>query len=289
MKYLIFIFFVSIIGCQSSNTYVEEIEQWRLDRVEKLTAPIGWASLSGLHWINQDTMFIGGSEHDIVFDDKLDEAIGAVIKTGDELNFVSSVPGINESDKEVELIPIKTDQDEVPSRFSYKQWEWTFIERGGKTGLRVWDTLHINRSKYIELDYYPIDPNLNILAEFHAYDPPLEKSLQNVLGMTVAQVVPGELRFKINGQEQSLQVLSGTEDEFFIIFSDGTTGGDTYGGGRYLYSPKPTDGSTSCYIDFNKAYTPPCGFTEFATCLLPTQENTLLVEIEAGEMYHFDH
>jgi hypothetical protein len=107
--------------------------------------------------------------------------------------------------------------------------------------------------------------------------------------MTIPQKIPGELKFRLEGEELSLLPLDGGPDQFFIIFADETTAGETYGGGRYLYIPKPEKGSTNCIIDFNKSYTPPCGFTEHATCLLPSKENTLPVEIRAGEMYLFDH
>jgi hypothetical protein len=36
-------------------------------------------------------------------------------------------------------------------------------------------------------------------------------------------------------------------------------------------------------IDFNKAYNPPCAFTEFATCPLPPDQNKLKVMVTAGE------
>jgi uncharacterized protein (DUF1684 family) len=37
-------------------------------------------------------------------------------------------------------------------------------------------------------------------------------------------------------------------------------------------------------LDFNKAYTPPCAFTPYATCPLPPSQNRLAVPIEAGEL-----
>ena len=37
-------------------------------------------------------------------------------------------------------------------------------------------------------------------------------------------------------------------------------------------------------LDFNKAYNPPCAFTEFATCPLPPRENWLTAGVEAGEL-----
>jgi uncharacterized protein (DUF1684 family) len=41
-------------------------------------------------------------------------------------------------------------------------------------------------------------------------------------------------------------------------------------------------------IDFNKAYSPPCAFTNFATCPLPPDQNRLPLSIHAGEKYR-DH
>ena len=77
-------------------------------------------------------------------------------------------------------------------------------------------------------------------------------------------------------------------DEFFIIFEDETTGASTYGGGRYIYVPRPKDGNKT-FVDFNKAYNPPCAFTAYATCLLPTPENKLALAIPAGEKSYGDH
>jgi len=37
-------------------------------------------------------------------------------------------------------------------------------------------------------------------------------------------------------------------------------------------------------LDFNRAYSPPCAFTDFATCPLPPAPNRLSVAIEAGEL-----
>ena len=58
-------------------------------------------------------------------------------------------------------------------------------------------------------------------------------------------------------------------------------GKDTYPAGRFLYAEMPKDGEV--VLDFNKAYSPPCAFTSFATCPLPPRQNRLDVRIEAGE------
>ncbi|HEX6550509.1 MAG TPA: DUF1684 domain-containing protein, partial [Gammaproteobacteria bacterium] len=52
--------------------------------------------------------------------------------------------------------------------------------------------------------------------------------------------------------------------------------------GRFLYVQPPVDGKT--VLDFNKAYTPPCAFSRFATCPLPPPQNRLPIEVLAGEL-----
>jgi hypothetical protein len=38
-------------------------------------------------------------------------------------------------------------------------------------------------------------------------------------------------------------------------------------------------------LDFNFAYSPPCAFTEFATCIFAPPQNRLPFRVEAGEIY----
>ena len=281
--------FLFLISCSSTNSHVSEVEEWRKKRIKSLTAPIGWASLSGLYWLDKDTLSIGGENQDMVLTKSIENPVAMVYNETGNWIFEGLTDGIQSETSSDQKIKISTGIDGKPTTLTWKQFQWTFIERGGKTGMRVWDTTHVNRSKFTELDYFPIDENFKIKANFVPYDPPLEITLKNVLGMDIPQTIPGELQFNIAGKDLTIQPLNGGEDEFFIIFADETTSGETYGGGRYLYIPKPEGGKGECYIDFNLSYTPPCGFTEYATCLLPTKENTLPVEIRAGEMYLFDH
>jgi len=71
------------------------------------------------------------------------------------------------------------------------------------------------------------------------------------------------------------------DDKLFIIFRDLTSGESTYAAGRYLKAAMPEGSKVT--LDFNKAYNPPCAFTDFATCPLPPPGNRLPVRVEAGE------
>lgn len=94
----------------------------------------------------------------------------------------------------------------------------------------------------------------------------------NILGQTTPQPSPGVLVFKIDEKEFRLDAIDEGGDDLFIIFGDVTNAVETYGAGRYLYVSRP-DEAGKTIIDFNKAYNPPCAFTEYATCPLPPKQN----------------
>src|SRR4029450_3934265 len=94
---------------------------------------------------------------------------------------------------------------------------------------------------------------------------------------------PGVAVFKLGGRELRLTpVLEEPDaDELFFMFRDETSGHETYGAGRYLYTPLPVRGEV--VLDFHKAYSPPCAFPEHAAGPFPPPQNLLPMRLEAGE------
>jgi uncharacterized protein (DUF1684 family) len=105
----------------------------------------------------------------------------------------------------------------------------------------------------------------------------------NIMGYTDTSLSPGRVTFTLDGREWALRPLidAPADSELFFIFADATTGRDTYGGGRFLYSTLEPDGKV--VVDFNRAYNPPCALTLYTTCPLPPEGNTLPIAIRAGE------
>ena len=101
----------------------------------------------------------------------------------------------------------------------------------------------------------------------------------------------GYIDFEVNGKKCRLTVYQNVEltksedlkDYLFIPFRDATSSHSTYGGGRYLDFSIPT--GTDVIIDFNMAYNPYCAYSHRYSCPIPPVENTLEVEITAGERY----
>ncbi len=109
----------------------------------------------------------------------------------------------------------------------------------------------------------------------------------------------GRLRFRLHDQDCALTVYSlmGYAGGLFVPFRDGTTGKETYGGGRYLFDTvKNTDalcleiqtGSSEVTIDFNYAYNASCAYDVRWACPLAPRENWLGVPVRAGEKIYRD-
>lgn len=90
------------------------------------------------------------------------------------------------------------------------------------------------------------------------------------------------------GAELTLWWIDGYGGGLFLPFSDATSGGETYGGGRYLLDAiKGADLGLSdggrLLLDFNFAYTPSCALNPAYICPLSPPENRLAVPVRAGE------
>ncbi|MBC8083026.1 MAG: DUF1684 domain-containing protein [Hymenobacter sp.] len=102
----------------------------------------------------------------------------------------------------------------------------------------------------------------------------------------------GRATFLLNKQEYKLtlfQKVNSQDSTLFVPFTDKTNGFLTYGGGRYLDTPKPAAGDTEIALDFNEAYNPFCAYNDGFACPVPPQDNRLAVEIKAGEQTFHDH
>ncbi len=145
------------------------------------------------------------------------------------------------------------------------------------------------KSNFTSLDYYEYDPTLRyaLPVQYDVEPGEIEVELQED-GLLRLQRF-GRVRLPVNGEEHSLSLfwVSGYGGGVFLPFKDKTSGPETYGGGRYLLDTiKHADlGSKDGHLvlDFNYAYNPSCAYNPRWHCPLSPPENTLPVEIRAGE------
>jgi uncharacterized protein (DUF1684 family) len=180
-------------------------------------------------------------------------------------------------------VPLLADMDEKgPTIVQMGSVRFNVIRRGDRYGLRVKDAEAQARTHFQGLEYYPIDPKWRVEARYEAYHPPKKVPITDVTGMTSESISPGAIVFEVEGEEYRLDpIIEEGSTDYFIIFRDATSKDTTYPAGRYLYAAPPKDGRM--IVDFNKAYNPPCAFSDYATCPLPPNQNRLPFRIEAGE------
>ncbi|MEM6345130.1 MAG: DUF1684 domain-containing protein [Bacteroidota bacterium] len=139
------------------------------------------------------------------------------------------------------------------------------------------------KSEFEGLAYFPVNDEYKLDAAFVPNTQPDTLKLMTTTGEIREMVDAGKLRFQLHGLSHELiayRYLDPTQSDFFVPFKDLTSGVATYGGGRYLDIPS-TEPIT---IDFNQAYNPYCVYNESFSCPLPPRENTLTVEVRAGEV-----
>ncbi len=90
------------------------------------------------------------------------------------------------------------------------------------------------------------------------------------------------------GSELTLFWVAGYGGGAFLPFADATSGGETYGGGRYLLDTIKSadlgaDPAGRTVLDFNFAYNPSCSYSPAWVCPLSPPANRLAVPVRAGE------
>lgn len=273
---------------EGGASYEQELEQWKTKRLASLKSNDGWLTLIGLFWLKEgENKFGSDPSNDIVLPEGKAPALAGTLRLAGGKVKLEAQPGagITSEGHPVTTLDLQSDEDGAPTTLELGSVSFHVIRRGDRVGLRVKDRDNPARADFKGTQYYPADRKWLVSARFERYDPPKPMPIMNVLGMETEETSPGSLAFEVEGQTYKLIALREKGDEqLFIIFADQTSGHETYGAGRYLYADPPgADGRVK--LDFNKAYSPPCAFTRYATCPLPPAQNRLPLRVEAGEKY----
>ncbi|MCK5377856.1 MAG: DUF1684 domain-containing protein [Acidobacteria bacterium] len=268
--------------------YSAEIHSWRAQREEKLTASDGWLSLVGLDWLEEGDNEIGSDPEATVFLEVpgIPQSLGKITllqgQTTLEVNAGADVR-LDGDIVDQPTILLSDAEEGGPDLLQIERLTAYVIKRGDRMAVRVKDPEAPTRLGFAGLEYFPLNSTLKVEARLEAFPEPRDVIIPTAAGTQDHMLCPGILHFTVEGLDLTLQPWIETPDDrdLFIVFTDGTSGRLTYGAGRFLSAELRKDGTAT--LDFNRATTPPCGFTPFATCPLAPPENALAVDILAGE------
>ncbi|HEU5099939.1 MAG TPA: DUF1684 domain-containing protein [Roseiflexaceae bacterium] len=270
------------------TAYEAEIEGWRRRMEESLRAERGWLALAGLFWLEEGpNRFGAAADNPIVLPGgSAPEHAGSFTLHHGMVTLQPEADGITMNGQPATPAQLRSDAEGNAELIAIGDLTMRLLRRGERYAIRLWDRRNPAREAFAGRHWYPIDEAYRLPARFIAHDPPRTLPVPNVLGETEQRPSPGYALFSLGGREHSLDaVIDG--DELFFIFRDKTAGDTTYPAGRFLKAAYPVDGQIT--LDFNRAYSPPCAFTAYATCPLPPPGNHLPLRIEAGELDDHSH
>lgn len=264
------------------DEYAGHIGEWDSTRLQRLKSPTGWVNLAGLFWLQEGDNSIGSSVvNDLAFP-RGPARIGVMNLTDGSVYFTPAEEAGIRADGEDINATIRVFGDEPDAELlTTDSLGFFIIQREERIGIRLRDYIHPRLSKLQSIDRYTPDQGWIIKASFIESDEEIIIRVPDVLGEINEELSPGILEFDYQGETHRLYP-TGSRERLFIIFGDDTNAIETYGGGRFLSADGPgRDGFV--YLDFNKAYSPPCAFSPYATCPLPPRENFLPFAVTAGE------
>lgn len=144
--------------------------------------------------------------------------------------------------------------------------------------------------KYFQ--FFPVDENYRVVAHFEKSKDNKwflletsghEKKMYRVYG-TVSFTIHDTLMKLSLYQSQNLLTDPKYKDYLILMFTDKTSGDETYDTGRYLDFTLSDIKDDKAVIDFNKAYNPYCAYVKDKyNCPIPPKENNLPIAVPAGE------
>ena len=272
----------------ADEAYRAGVRKWREEREARLKADGGWLTLAGLFWLKEGKNPFGTDPAgDIVLPEGSAPAKAGVFELKGEQVTVALQPGAHGriAGKAVSgAVAMRPDTSGSPDVLEMGTLTMNVIKRGDRYGIRLKDKNSPVRKGFTGLKWFDIQEAYRVEARWVSYPQPKPVKVPNVLGQTESMPSPGYAEFTLNGKPVRLDgVLEDPHaEQLFFILRDQTSGKETYGAGRFLYSDLPKAGKV--VLDFNKAYNPPCAFTPYATCPLPPPQNWMPVRVEAGEM-----
>ncbi|MFF0465177.1 DUF1684 domain-containing protein [Streptomyces mexicanus] len=149
-------------------------------------------------------------------------------------------------------------------------------------GLRFWDARSPAIQHFESIDTFPYDPAWVLEATYTPVSGARRVAFEHIRdnGGTRDLVVPGDISLTVDGRDYTLSAFD-DDGTLLLVFGDPTNGDSTYGAGRFLFVTHTGEGRV--LLDFNRAFVPPCGFSDQYNCPMPPRQNRFHLPVEAGE------
>ncbi|WP_330232004.1 DUF1684 domain-containing protein [Nocardia sp. NBC_00508] len=254
-----------------TSVFETEWARWRHAREDQLRDPLGFLSLTALHWLTDRP-------------ERLPDVPGTWWVTDDKV-FITAQPAdrLEYDGLGIAGVQIITPAEGAPGlQVRQENRVLEVIRRTGRYAVRVHDPAAPGLLSFDGIPAYTPDPRWIVHGRFTPFDEPRPVTTGAVVdGLEHHHSASGTIEFRI-GEVTERVVAFGDPDNLRVLFTDATSGVTTYPAARSLGVSAP-DADGTVVLDFNRAANLPCAFTDFATCPVAPAQNRLRVAIEAGE------
>ncbi len=248
----------------TGDQFGERWEAWHASRERAVRAPHGPASLVATNWLADGIdLELDGVAGAWTIED------GAVVGTGLGSSGYTDATGAAVADR----VTLTTGEELRDGERILRAFA-----RDDQRALRVLDPEAAGRAALLGIESYAPDEDYVVAATFRPSTD--EVDVLQADGYVSRKQLGGKLDFELGGAQFSIDA-DHSEAGLQVVFADATSGTESYRF-RFLTVPAPeADGATT--IDFNRAYLPPCAFSDHFVCPTPAADNRLTVPVRAGE------
>jgi uncharacterized protein len=265
--------------------YENEVLQWRARKYQELTRENSWLALAGLFWLKKGRNLVGSNTMcEVTLPERAPTFLGIVEVKGKtvRLNVAQGVHVLI-NDKLAQKAILKSSKEAKPSFITWDNIRMVLHEHAGRYAIRIWDNDREERYSLPPLKWFPANKHFRVNGRYLRYPEAKLSDQPDMFGDMVEDRMDGYVTFNFEGKKYKLDVSETKEHKLFIKFKDMTSGKETYPASRYYYTEPVKEDKV--VLDFNFAYSPPCAFTEYATCIFAPPQNHLPFRVEAGEIY----
>lgn len=270
----------------ATNKYEKEVLHWREQLYNSRVRENSWLALAGLYWLHEGKNLIGSNPMcEVVLPERAPTYIGVADFDGKTVRFEAAEGlQVKVNGRSAKKAILKSSSDPKPSFITWNDTlRMVLHPHAGNFAIRIWDNERAERFNLPPLSWFPINKQFRIQARYTRYPEAQAVDHPDTLGDTVEDRIDGYVKFKFEGQTYQLDASESKSGNLFIKFRDKTSGKESYPPSRYYYTGPVKNGRVT--LDFNFSYSPPCAFTEYATCIFAPPQNNLPFRVEAGEMY----
>lgn len=250
--------------------YARAHEAWRQDRLAALKAEDGWLHLTDRIEIAPGTYRVGrAADNDLAISAGPDR-LGVLTLGADGRATLDTGAGPQA------FAPVPDN----PPRLKADGLLLEITSLEGQAALRVRDLQDPARAAFDGIESYPLDPAWRIAAAWEALPQAQTLGIGTIAGIATSVSLTHQARFRHDGRDVTLLATHWKGGKPMFVIRDATAGAETYGAGRFLIGE--VEGGR-VVLDFNRAFNPPCAFTQYAVCPLPPPQNVLPFPIRAGE------